>query len=108
MVTVATTILVVSGISGEVVHGRDDDEAVTQIWANGDDVDSAKWVVQDLLLAPARAGAAAYGDLAIGLPLRGDQVPCLRMVIGDLAILKLPPSATTSPFWPLCSRTEKK
>jgi hypothetical protein len=58
MVTVATTILVVSGISGEVVHGRDDDEAVTQIWANSDDVDLAKWVVQDLLLAPARAVAA--------------------------------------------------
>lgn len=58
MVTVATTILVVSGISGEVVHGRDDDEAVMQIWANGDDVDSAKWVVQDLLLASARAVAA--------------------------------------------------
>uniref|UniRef100_A0A0E0B109 Uncharacterized protein n=1 Tax=Oryza glumipatula TaxID=40148 RepID=A0A0E0B109_9ORYZ len=53
-------------------------------------------------------GATAYGDLAIGLPLRGDQVPCLRLVIGDLAILELLPSATTSPLWPRCSRTEKE
>uniref|UniRef100_A0A0E0EQH8 Uncharacterized protein n=1 Tax=Oryza meridionalis TaxID=40149 RepID=A0A0E0EQH8_9ORYZ len=53
-------------------------------------------------------GATASGDLAIGLPLRGDQVPCLRLVIGDLAILELPPSATTSPPRSRCFRTEKK